>query len=444
MSARTPKEAWVVLGIVVALGLFLRIAYVQTTWVDTPIRADAREYVTYAENLVHHGVLSKQTGVEEPVPDSFRSPGYPLFLAAVMKIAGEELSEDEPGEAGPAATVVLLVQAILGGLLVPLAFLLARRFLPVAPAVAAAALAALSPHLVTASGYLLTETLFAVLVLGGLVLLAGAQGAAAWIRSLAAGLLLGLAWLVNESALPLPFVLAAVAWWAGRRRKRVHLAFLLAFLAIVSAGKVRNAVSVPPGAPTGGQRALRTLSHGTYPGFVHEDPEMRYYPYRDDPLASEYSRSLADFRRIFWSRFRERPGRYLSWYLLEKPWHLWGWDHLQGFEEIYVFPVAGSPYQENPVADATRVALKVLHPLLVLLALAAVPLLWLRRRREDAPAAALALAPLLLFTALGMVFAPWPRYVVPLRPELYAVALWPVSLLISRIRAGSGAAGKRG
>ncbi len=53
----------VVLGTLAAifiLGLFLRFGVLAGTVVDTPVRADARKYVTYAYNLSHFDVYSGQ------------------------------------------------------------------------------------------------------------------------------------------------------------------------------------------------------------------------------------------------------------------------------------------------------------------------------------------------------------------------------------------------
>jgi hypothetical protein len=63
-----------------------------------------------------------------------------------------------------------------------------------------------------------------------------------------------------------------------------------------------------------------------------------------------------------------------------------------------------------------------------LVALAAIGLVVLRRRwlKHDAQALPMAmLAACLVFgTLLGIVFAPWPRYVIPMRPALFVVAVF--------------------
>ena len=40
-------------------------------------------------------------------------------------------------------------------------------------------------------------------------------------------------------------------------------------------------------APRGSGRAITSMSHGAYPGFVHKDIRFKYYPYREDPMHLE-------------------------------------------------------------------------------------------------------------------------------------------------------------
>ena len=65
-----------------------------------------------------------------------------------------------------------------------------------------------------------------------------------------------------------------------------------------------------------------------------------------------------------------------------------------------------------------------------LVAVAAIGLVVLRRRRRDQDPQTLQMAMLgacLVFgTLLGTVFAPWPRYVIPMRPALFVVAVFGV------------------
>ncbi|RME37672.1 MAG: hypothetical protein D6788_08990, partial [Planctomycetota bacterium] len=49
---------------------------------------DGREYYHLGRNLLEHGSFSTAGEGEPLAPDTWRTPGYPLFLAAVMALAG--------------------------------------------------------------------------------------------------------------------------------------------------------------------------------------------------------------------------------------------------------------------------------------------------------------------------------------------------------------------
>jgi 4-amino-4-deoxy-L-arabinose transferase-like glycosyltransferase len=421
--ATITKRQLILLGIIFFLGLWLRAHHVHGSHISEPYKADAGEYMTCAVNLYQHGIYSSDRENTPPIPDSFRSPGYPVFLVGVRVAVGEFNFYD----------AVRALQAVLGALMVPLTYLLARRFLSVALAMIAAALVATNPHLITITGYVLTETLYGFLLLLALVLFYGGTKP----KFAGAGACFGLATLTNGTALVIPPVLAVawLLWGRGPSRLRAAVLFLAVFAVLPLAWKVRGAVSIPPEGRQAGERALATMAHGSYPGFVHEDPKWKYYPYRDDPQYREFVRSRENFLRILGERFAERPGRYLSWYLLEKPFHLYGWSYLQGYSDIHIEKTEDPIFRTVPVTRVLYWAHLVLHPALTLLLPVAL-LLWLWRRKKfdllETPGPLLLV--FLIYTLIGTVFAPWPRYLVPLKPLLFAASLWPVALAFGRWR----------
>lgn len=417
------RETLVLLGIIFLVGLGLRVAHVECSLVVDPFRADAGEYMAGAKNLLEYGIYSSDVGHVPPIPDSFRSPGYSLYLAAVHAVVGADDFYD----------IARLLQAVLGALMVPLVFVLARRFLNVTFAMIAAALTATNPHLITATGYILTETLFSFLLLAALTLWYSGLSGGGRVKLIASGVLFGLAVLTNETALIIPPVLAGawLIWGRAESRLRPAVLLLVVFFLFPVGWRIRNAVSVPPEGRTGGDRALATLVHGTYPGFIHEDPECKYFPYQDDPQYAEFASSRANFIRIFKERFSEKPWRYLKWYLLEKPYYLYGFGYLQGNGDIYIYPTLDSVFDQVPASKLFYWLHRILHPVVSLLLLAAYMLWTLERKKGDflkGPGPLLLV--FLLYTLIGTVFAPWPRYLVPLKPLLFAASLWPIQLAI--------------
>ena len=158
MSAiHSPSRAWIFLLSTVGLLAFaLRWYYVTHVIVDSPVRGDAIEYYYYAWNLLHHGVFSlRKHDAAQIVSDSFRDPGYPVFLAAWMGTLGE-FQDWYPR--------ILVGQALLGAATVPLMMSAARNWLPIRWLAGAGLLMAIWPHSITITGYILSETLFGFLI----------------------------------------------------------------------------------------------------------------------------------------------------------------------------------------------------------------------------------------------------------------------------------------
>lgn len=406
-------------GIVVAAGLALRWGFVGTAVVQAPLRVDAGQYAAYAANLVEHGVYSLAATVP-PAPDSFRSPGYPLLLALCRWCAGAS------GWYG----LVQAVQVVLGAATVLLCYRLARTWLPFAAALAAAVACALSPHLVVASAYVLTECWSTFLVTAGLVLLVAARGPG---RLAAAGLTLGAAALANETLVLLPLVLAWPTWLQYGRGGA--LAFALAALAPVLAWHARNAGQDL--ARTGGERVTASISHGSYPGMVFRDPRLCGFPYREDPEQPAFGASWRGLREVLLRRVADEPWRYLSWYLLEKPLWLWRWDLVQG-RDVLVYEVGNSPYERQPVMAASHWLMRWLHlPCMVLAACGAIATAWNRRRRWPFAAHVLGLTAV-VGTVAYLPVIPDPRYLQPIRPVLFVLGVAAATMLLQRVAARFG------
>ena len=75
------------LVLILALSSLIQLTVVSRTSMDIALRADARDYFSYAYNLRNHGVYSRMDTWAKgaasyiPVPDQLRAPGYPAFLA---------------------------------------------------------------------------------------------------------------------------------------------------------------------------------------------------------------------------------------------------------------------------------------------------------------------------------------------------------------------------
>lgn len=227
-SATRRRAAWAAVLVIAAVSRFVFAGAV--VGFDAPPKADEGDYHAIAVNLNEgDGFVSF-----EGTPTARRPPAYPVFLAALYTATGES------PRAGRVA------QVWLGVAVVALTGWLARRVFGGTTALVAAALAALNPFLIFISGYLLTENLYLVALLGALCIAPSPRAlGASSPRALAVGALLGLATLARPTGLPMfEWILAALLLFAGvswrARATRAGVA-MLAFALVVLPWYVRNA-----------------------------------------------------------------------------------------------------------------------------------------------------------------------------------------------------------
>jgi 4-amino-4-deoxy-L-arabinose transferase-like glycosyltransferase len=219
-----PERGRTLLSVVLLVGLLARVAW---GWVQPVDEAfierlpDQREYLSLGRSLAKGNGLSFVDPRFGQVVHAFRTPGYPLFIAAL----------------GGNVRAVRVAQALVDTSTALAIYLLARRWLSRGAGTFAAAIVALNPFLIYFSGLALSETLFTALLAWGMCLLirgtstaqppgppASAGGEAAGKRApwsailiwLAGGLLLALSVLVRQSALPVPVLLGLVAAFVNR------------------------------------------------------------------------------------------------------------------------------------------------------------------------------------------------------------------------------------
>lgn len=416
------------LALILALAAFVQLTVVSRTVVDTPLRADAGQYFSYAFNLKHYGVYSSAPTWQEapsevaPAADKLRSPGYPLFLL----MAGSP----EPTEAY--LTRITFLQAGLGILSVWLAYLIAASFMVRQLALGVALIAAVNPHLTTVSTYLLTESLFLFLLLASTfgLIRATRTNTPRWF--IVTGLLWGLCSLVRPTTqfFPVLMLMMVFALPSLRKFSKHALVAFACFAVVLSPWLIRNQ-SVPG---SGSGLMVGTLVHGSYPDFMFEGrPETFAFPYRFDPEIAEKSRDLPSALKYIGGRFVAEPGVYLRWYLLGKPHFFLSLRDAQSFD-VLIYPTFETPYFNDIRFAVMRKFSILLHWPLMASGLLAIVLLgvrpnWLALDATTMQAAKL--VSLIVIYAIGfhMIVAPFPRYAIPFRPLLFALAVLPARAL---------------
>jgi len=204
--------------------------------------------------------LARGTGFEVPL---HRTPGYPLFLAGVIRLLGEDLQ------------AIAFVQHVLGVLTAVLAYLIGRSVFGRPAGLVAGLLVALSGPLLIYERYLLSEALFTFLLSVAIWLFVrGLRGGARW-SIIGAGLALGLASLARPTGqLVLPALWAAVLLQPnGWRRRLAQVGLItLGFVVVAAPTSVWDRMRGGEPVPTLGLFLYDRVA-GYNPGFVLPAPD---------------------------------------------------------------------------------------------------------------------------------------------------------------------------
>ena len=172
---------------------------------------DQREYLELSDHLrLGSGLHFFDPRYKSDVY-AYRTPGYPLFLAAC----------------GSSPRLARTAQALIDTSTVLAVYLLSRRWFATGQSLFAATLVALNPFLIYFSGLILSEALFTAMLTWGMLLLAGSRNQADN-RGLKpypvlGGLLLALAILVRPSGIGLPVLLGVTAAVLNRDGRKAYL-----------------------------------------------------------------------------------------------------------------------------------------------------------------------------------------------------------------------------
>ncbi len=192
----TGRWKWLPLASILLLALALRVALLVAACHNAPDlhtlnTNDTPSYVLPAQSLLAHGTFYRDDD-----PEIVRTPGYPLLLTIGLRFGHVELIT-------VALQILISVASIL--LVYDLAWQLTASY---AAALAASALAALEPLSIIFASHLMSETLFALLLLASLSLLVRYLRNASAFTLVAAALMLAAAAFVRPVSYYLPPVIA--------------------------------------------------------------------------------------------------------------------------------------------------------------------------------------------------------------------------------------------
>jgi hypothetical protein len=227
------KKPAVILAVIILLAVVLRVGvalYLGNEIDSPPLLTDQRSYDALGQRLITGHGFSFAVGwypfTAPDTPTAHWSFLYSLYTATVYALFG------------PQPLIGRIVQAILGGLLLPwMVYRLNRRVFrapSIAPKIAAhglqpeylallaAGISTIYFYFVLYAATLMTETYYIVALLWSLDMALTLTEKATWPRALAFGLSLGVATLLRQSILPWIVVLAIWLMWVGYRSGRVR------------------------------------------------------------------------------------------------------------------------------------------------------------------------------------------------------------------------------
>jgi len=323
-----PKRLLIPALLVLLLAVSTRMWYVQ--WHPETFQGgmgcygDSFVYADLAANVAGHGVFSQAHG-EPRTPSAYKPPGYPLFLAALLRL----------GLYTPRQ--VRLVQGLLDSSAAVFVFCaawaLTRRALS---AVVAGALMAVSPYNVHFARALLSDWLGSALFAAFLAILFLAAARRSLPGLIAAGAAMGITILTRPAMILYPVLAGGLLpfAWAGSRRRRLGstLVFLLATGITVGSWTARNYVVLRRFVPVSSGGMAVGLLQGTWEtaanwdwtavprdAFDSEEEHrqiqglvMRYPGIAYSGRMDELRQANAVLKKTALKRMRQDPARYLS------------------------------------------------------------------------------------------------------------------------------------
>jgi 4-amino-4-deoxy-L-arabinose transferase-like glycosyltransferase len=417
---------------------------------------DQNGYTLLGRALADSGRFTRYSSHPHFVPEVIRTPGYPVFVAAINRAIGQ------------GHLPVAIAQALVFAATCLLVYALALRVVNDRIAFAAALFTALYPPLPYFAALTLTEVFTTFLVTLGVYL---------WLRSLAArggngwaagaGAILAWAALTRPSFQYLPLALIAAAWLVAPRgtvARRRGTVLLTVFAAALTPWLLYNVVFLKmlTFTPAGG--IGRTLWEGTWqvalPGRVEStltaiadttadraalDEKVRTYAgqvHLDPAPLLRYVHQWQDIRKIWtepqepWERARARVAadrEYLRVALenirRDPVRHAWR-RATRGVLLLWVTEIPIRYSDINALSTTTIRLIWAPQALLIVAALAGLYVVWRQGARVEAAAFAALIA---YVTAVHAVLYSEARYALPAKPVVVLLATIAVSTFFSKV-----------
>ena len=411
----------------IVIGIYLRFLAIQHSLVDTPIRADARDYYSYAMNMHEWGVYSKEyQAVKSPEPDALRSPGFPWF-AYLFYASNQDVFVKN----------ILIAQTIFQIISFTFLSLILYRFYGAIVALISCWFLWTFPHFVNINIYFLSESLFTSLLAGliGMGILSHFSEHRKMLYSVCFALLLGLAILVRPILQYFPLFLFVILFIYHRKVTCPAIVFLMIALLPMLLWGGRNLLTI--GQWSDPTLMINGLYHGSFPWFMYHDlPESFGFPYHFDPQANEVYQGVGRTLEIIYERFVADPANYTRWYLAGKQFYLWQWSIIAGQGDIFIYPTLTSPYYDEQTSLLTYAVNKFIHLFWLVVAFLGLGIMIKKIiKRENVHLGLFIISAIFLYAILiHIIVAPFPRYGIPFKIPAMIIFAITMSEIIKWIK----------
>ncbi|HPC99785.1 MAG TPA: glycosyltransferase family 39 protein [Acetivibrio sp.] len=391
-----------ILGVIILISFIIKLVLIFIYQNRLTLASDDLNYVKSAVVLIKRGIYTFHNLNE---PTVFVTPTYPFFLALVFRVFGYSLRGMQ---------AVRIIQAVFSCVTILLTYLIAKELFNERVGLLASFFVAFYiPNIITV-GFVLTETLFTML----LCLLIYLSLSFAKRPNNARSAVLGVLWAVITLCRPTialyPVMLFIYLFWE-KRLKIVEMAkmggiMFTTFSVIMSPWWVRNYMEygefIPLAASSG-----NPFLQGTYVNYEQTPENIVYYKLGKNAFETNKTETEVAKMRIK-QEFKRDFARYLKWYTIDKAWMLWGtvfyWKRFFKIPSEYVI---------------------FCHYVLIYSALCGTLILLFKNLKKYS----LIMMLLLYYTAVHCVYMAFDRYAFPLIPLVTIISSY---FFITVINAG--------
>jgi 4-amino-4-deoxy-L-arabinose transferase-like glycosyltransferase len=303
-----------ILGVIILISFIIKLVLVFIYQNRLTLSSDDLNYVKSAAVLIKRGIYTFHNLNE---PTVFVTPTYPFFLALVFRVFGYSLQGMQ---------AVRIIQAVFSCVTILLTYLIAKELFNERVGLLASFFVAFYiPNIITV-GFILTETLFTMLLCLLIYLSLFFAKRPAKARFAVLGVLWAVITLCRPTIALYPVMLFIYLFWE-KRLKIVEMAKLggimfITFAVIMSPWWVRNYMEygefIPLAASSG-----NPFLQGTYVNYEQTPENIVYYKLGKNAFETNKTETEVAKMRIK-QEFKRDFARYFKWYTIDKAWLLWG------------------------------------------------------------------------------------------------------------------------